>query len=424
MTSTAVGRLGQSPQSGSKAPAVTASTAPGLVRQGLYTLNGIVLQPGDRVLDKDAIPSIDRGVYVVQAGVWRRAKDWNADDDLLSGVLIAAGGVLYQVTFTGPYSVGVTVPVFTDITVAFGAALAAPGGAGLVGASQAIVYTPSTMGAHYNDSPSVKDDPYLVANTGDQASKFTTIRGVNKTFTIPAGAYTLNSAPTAGPAAFMISPGATFNGAGAPNGVPDFTRPDFFPNVGAGATIWRFTDRVLVGRQATGTLTHYQTPDLPNSAAGAGYVLRDATFGAYSTGGLIAVSGFSRASHQVTLPGYPRECIGVSGAIINDNNTQSAWAFYSDIQHEGAGSTSFGIELALKNASGETRKYTSYGIEPGGSLNAGVVGIQAAAGGDNAANRAQRTVTVPAVRPRSILSFGQRKASRLLDRNASAWVDS
>lgn len=115
MTSSTISRLGLSPQSGSKAPCVATSIVPGLTRQGLYTLNGVVLRSGDRVLDKDATPGTDRGIYVASIGVWKRAKDWDGDDDLLSGVIVYAPNVLYVVTFAGDFQLNVTVPTFVNV---------------------------------------------------------------------------------------------------------------------------------------------------------------------------------------------------------------------------------------------------------------------------------------------------------------------
>lgn len=139
MTSTTLSRLGQSPQSGVKAPCVTASTMPGLVRQGLYTLNSVALRAGDRVLDKDAVPARDRGIYTVAAGVWKRAKDWNANDDVLTGVLIPVPGIVYQVTFAGDFNINVTEPSFSlvvELNPNLRTDLAAGNGSSLVGFTQ------------------------------------------------------------------------------------------------------------------------------------------------------------------------------------------------------------------------------------------------------------------------------------------------
>lgn len=252
-----------------------------------------------------------------------------------------------------------------------------------VSATQAKTYDPGTQGAHYNDAPSVRDLPYNVNNTGDQSAKFSTIRAVAKSFTIPAGTYQIDSAPASGPASFLVSPNATFSGAGAPNGLPDFTR-EFWPDTGVGANVWRFTDRMFVGRQFTGNRLGAQDAEYDGqiTSIGPDYLFRDATFLCFSKRGQIAVSGYSR-SNDTPYAAYV-DCIGVSGGVQNNRVSASlvpAWGLYSDLQHEVTNGTTFGLEIAAKDKSGVTKTLSPFGIVEGGMIGSGVIGIHLAAGG-------------------------------------------
>lgn len=113
-------RLSGGYASGCKAPCRVASTG-NLDLNGLETIDTVAVAVGDRVLVKDQTDGSQDGIYVVKAGDWDRAADWNADGDLLSGMLIpvaegstSANG-LYQVTYSGSFTVGSTEPTLTKI---------------------------------------------------------------------------------------------------------------------------------------------------------------------------------------------------------------------------------------------------------------------------------------------------------------------
>lgn len=96
-----------------KAP-VRAATTAAISRSGTMTLDGVVLVAGDRVLDKDASPAADRGIYVVAAGAWARAADFDVDADVVSGttVYVLSGtvnaGRTYAVATADPIAIGTT----------------------------------------------------------------------------------------------------------------------------------------------------------------------------------------------------------------------------------------------------------------------------------------------------------------------------
>jgi hypothetical protein len=61
-------------------PSVRAATTPSdtaIAHTGLYTLDGVALVAGDRVLDKNNATQATRGVYVAAAGAWSRAADFD-----------------------------------------------------------------------------------------------------------------------------------------------------------------------------------------------------------------------------------------------------------------------------------------------------------------------------------------------------------
>jgi len=152
----------------------------------------------------------------------------------------------------------------------------------------------------------------------------------------------------------------------------------FWLNVdGVEPRIWRMRDRVFVGN-ATGMGPNRQNTNdtwVPDSASGANWAPRDSQFVVMHDRGGLAVTGMSRTSDSDGI-GTPPAAIGVAGFVINDSSaSQSGWALYADVQHEGATRLSFGLEVAGKNKSSDYVP-TSYG------LNYGVHGLWLAGGGD------------------------------------------
>ena len=114
MTSIAIDRLdGLSSASAIKGPCRVATTA-NITLSGTQTIDGVAVVAGDRVLAKNQTTGSENGVYVVDTGPWRRAKDFSLTRDVVTGtmVYIAAGtlnaGRAYQVSTTGEISVGTT----------------------------------------------------------------------------------------------------------------------------------------------------------------------------------------------------------------------------------------------------------------------------------------------------------------------------
>ncbi len=156
---------------------------------------------------------------------------------------------------------------------------------------------------------------------------------------------------------------------------------------------WRIRDRVGVGQAATigDTLSGFDSSLtwLPNSAAGANWILRDSQFSVMQDRGTIAVSGLSRASDG----DFAHDAIGLAGFSISDLDNSSAWGGYFEVQLEsGTGRGAYAIEIDVKNK-GANVVGSPY------SLGAGGHGLWIVAGGDSSyggspANPSNSAVTV------------------------------
>lgn len=89
---------------------------------GLFTLNGVALADGDRVLVKDQTTGSENGIYVASTGAWSRASDANQDAEVLSGDLIwvqegtTDSEEYFVLTTVDPIVVGVTSTTYTLLT--------------------------------------------------------------------------------------------------------------------------------------------------------------------------------------------------------------------------------------------------------------------------------------------------------------------
>ena len=114
MATSYTNRLGTSPEEGVKSPCVVATTA-NITLSGAQTIDSVSVVAGDRVLVKDQTDGTEDGIYDAAAGAWTRATDWNAAEDVISGILIpiSSNGALYQGTWSGTFTVDTTEPTFT-----------------------------------------------------------------------------------------------------------------------------------------------------------------------------------------------------------------------------------------------------------------------------------------------------------------------
>jgi hypothetical protein len=91
-----------------------AATEVNIVLEGLQTIDGVLLEEGNRVLVAQQTDARDNGIYVADTGPWRRAKDFSRTDDVIKGtrVTITDGEsyarVTFQVTTANPIVVGTT----------------------------------------------------------------------------------------------------------------------------------------------------------------------------------------------------------------------------------------------------------------------------------------------------------------------------
>lgn len=109
-----------------KGPCRVATTANLLLLEGLLTIDGITLVVDDRVLVKNQTAANENGVYVVDTGTWRRAKDFSRTDDVETGtqVLVTDGttsaGKTFYVSTEGEIIVGTTNIVFSVMATIIG----------------------------------------------------------------------------------------------------------------------------------------------------------------------------------------------------------------------------------------------------------------------------------------------------------------
>lgn len=149
-----------------------------------------------------------------------------------------------------------------------------------------------------------------------------------------------------------------------------------------GANIWRFTDRVFVGEAAA----HYAGgpgPDAGNSwldgpADGPHYLLSNATLISMPQDRRYGIVGAASTG----IGSGAGSAIGIGAIAINDAtgaNAAPAWAFITEVQHETADAKTWGIEIALKNASGAGTTLNPYSAGPTNMT----TGLLLAGGGDN-----------------------------------------
>lgn len=118
MTTSAISRMGRSPEEGIKAPVKTSTTTNITLFGTGQTLNGVVTATKDRVLVKDQIVPGQNGIYTVGPDLWQRTTDMNAADDLANGQLVVDSNtsVVYSITFTGAWDPDAT-PVYFNVLV-------------------------------------------------------------------------------------------------------------------------------------------------------------------------------------------------------------------------------------------------------------------------------------------------------------------
>lgn len=137
-------RLATAPEEGIKAPCVVASIA-NLTLSGAQTVNGTAVVAGDRVLVKSQTDTTENGIYDVAASAWTRATDFNAANDVVSGMLVldTANKDIYEASFTGSWTPDTTAITFSNFSASDSANVTyTPLGTGAVATTvQAILRT-------------------------------------------------------------------------------------------------------------------------------------------------------------------------------------------------------------------------------------------------------------------------------------------
>lgn len=120
MASIAIDRTdGLSSATAIKGPVRVATTA-NIALTGLQTVDGVSLAAGDRVLVKNQDTASENGIYVVDTGPWRRAKDFSGNRDVRKGTqILVTSGTLYAssgwyVSTADPIVIGTTAIQFTQ----------------------------------------------------------------------------------------------------------------------------------------------------------------------------------------------------------------------------------------------------------------------------------------------------------------------
>lgn len=120
MTSIAIDRTdGLSSSVAIKGPCRVATTA-NITLSGVQTIDGVAVVADDRVLVKNQTTASENGIYVVDTGAWRRAKDFSGNRDvklgtqvyITSGALYASSG--WYVSTANPIVIDTTSITFTQ----------------------------------------------------------------------------------------------------------------------------------------------------------------------------------------------------------------------------------------------------------------------------------------------------------------------
>jgi hypothetical protein len=122
-----------------KAPAHVATTGSNITLSGLFTLDGIALAAGDRVLVKDQTDARTNGLYNASTGPWTRTIDAANNSQWATGTLVnvtagtANAGRTYQLSTAVPIILGTSNLAFGLLAVAAGAFVGDGGTGGAAG---------------------------------------------------------------------------------------------------------------------------------------------------------------------------------------------------------------------------------------------------------------------------------------------------
>lgn len=110
---------------------VRAATTTNIALNALQTIDGVVLEAGNRVLVKDQAAASQNGIYLAAAGAWVRASDADSSAEVTPGLVVAVeqGTTLadtrWQLVTDGAIVLGTTALTFQNVTAGY-APLASP----------------------------------------------------------------------------------------------------------------------------------------------------------------------------------------------------------------------------------------------------------------------------------------------------------
>jgi phage-related tail fiber protein len=93
---------------------------------GLFTIDGVALAAGDRVLVKNQADQTTNGIYVATSTAWQRASDFQDNRAVVSGTIVlvtngtASAGLWFELTTANPITIGssnITFAVTSNPTV-------------------------------------------------------------------------------------------------------------------------------------------------------------------------------------------------------------------------------------------------------------------------------------------------------------------
>lgn len=157
---------------------VKVATTANITLSNTQTIDGIAVVAGDRVLVKDQSTAPTNGIYVVAAGAWTRATDFDDSVEVTSGAAIPVeqgttnGDSVQILTTDTAITIGTTSLAFTRLGGSGTSYTAGPNG-GLTLAGSAFSILLDTNSGLVLGAGGIKIDPTQFANLGI-ARKFTT----------------------------------------------------------------------------------------------------------------------------------------------------------------------------------------------------------------------------------------------------------
>lgn len=150
---------------------VRVATTTAITLSGTQTVDGVALIAGDRILVKDQASASTNGIYVVAAGAWSRATDYDDNTEINSASAIpveagtANGDAVFILTTDGAIAIGSTNLEFTRLGGS-GVSYTAGANGGLTLSGSAFSILLDTNSGLVLSSTGIKLDPTQFATLG------------------------------------------------------------------------------------------------------------------------------------------------------------------------------------------------------------------------------------------------------------------